>query len=143
MLKLSDLNPRVNYCVVRDPDNRESIVTRGSEIQQTWKSNRDYYHYIGNQTPWREYLPVDCGNGVIIAVWHDPTRPELNRMDDGAPMEIEEVTPSHAEQVEAPVPLPPPKPVKSLVATVQHDWAMVAKVLRQAARQVVSVYHHG
>lgn len=142
MLKLSDLNPRVNYCIVRDPDNRESIVTRGSEIQQTWKTNRDYYHYIGNQAPWREYIPIDCGNGVIIAVWHDPTRPELNKADEGGvKMDVEEVPIGQTESEEEVK--PKLKPSTSLVTAVQIEWDGVAQALRRAAQQVVSVYNHG
>jgi hypothetical protein len=143
MLRLSDLNPRTNYCVVRDPENRESIVTRGDEIQRTWRRNRDYYHYAPTQAPWHEYLRLDCGDGVVLAVWRDPTRPELNNVDDaGTLMTVEE------DLADAPPSTPPVVTATTpVVAPVSQDWtlglASVLTALRKAAGEVVSTLHHG
>lgn len=71
------LTPGVCYCVMRDPVMRESIVVAGGIIQAEAETSRDFRRYaVEEPLPW-DYVRVLCGK-FALAIWRDPTRPELN-----------------------------------------------------------------
>ncbi len=96
-IDLSTLDPRVSYCVLRDIQNRESIIASGRDIQRGWHANRDFQHFRTTE-PWisqfeATYVRVARGaDDHVLGLWRDPTRPELNAdRCDAAPAELHTV----------------------------------------------------
>lgn len=80
---IDDLVPGVNYGVVRDVAQRETIVVRGDEIKRTARFSRDFQHFNATERLWERgnnHVRVKCGD-FFIGVWRDPTRPELNQWE--------------------------------------------------------------
>ncbi len=67
----------VSYCVMRDPVLHESIVVSGRSIQAEAETSRDFRHYPPDAPIPSDYVRLECG-GFSLAIWRDPSRPELN-----------------------------------------------------------------
>jgi len=67
----------INYGVMRDPVLHESIVVSGRTIQEHAETSRDFRHYALEAPIPQGYVRLLC-NGFSLAIWRDPTRPELN-----------------------------------------------------------------
>lgn len=88
MIKLTDLNPRTAYCIVRDTVMRETIVVHGRTILAEARTSRDFQRFKVADPLWTDTEKIDCGD-FFLGVWRDPTRPELNvRAEVQAPVEV-------------------------------------------------------
>ncbi len=147
-LPLASLEPRVAYCVLRDPVMHESIVVLGREIQAEYESSRDFKRYYADEPISIDYVKVECGK-FVLAIWRDPTRPELNVPREVAPSEL-------IEPVALANEAPPPEPIvvqttmeESLAAEREHaqeiaeDYERCAldELLRKAAVSVVETLY--
>ena len=78
-LTLDDLQDLKGYTPIKDSSNGESLLCTGRYIKKHWADKLDFEHYI---TEYAAVLPgyvlVQCDERTWIAVWQDPTLPELN-----------------------------------------------------------------
>lgn len=77
----------VSYCVMRDPVLHESIVFSGRTIQEGAETSRDFRHYPIEAPIPIDYVRVLCGD-FSIAIWRDPSRPELNIAREPEPVTV-------------------------------------------------------
>lgn len=135
-ISLSVLSAAAAYCVMRDPQMHESIVVSGRTIQQGAETSRDFRRYSVDEPLPFGYVRVLCSEDAFaLAVWRDPTRPELN-----VPFDLE------ASELGATVPLRAGSPEslmaedsvaeQELAAEHARDDDALARLLHHAARNM-------
>jgi hypothetical protein len=76
MIPLESLNPTAAYAVLADRAMHVDMLLGGERLRSRWRDGR--IPKVGPEEALPEnYVRVDCGDGVQLAVWRDPTRPEL------------------------------------------------------------------
>lgn len=87
-LTADKLDPHTMYCVVSDISMRESVLATGRRIRAEAETTRDFRRFQPLEPIWRDYVRLDCGK-FVLAIWRDPTRPELNVGEDrGEPLVV-------------------------------------------------------
>jgi hypothetical protein len=116
-LQLSQLLPNVVYNVMQDSSQCDSSILSGHKIQTEWRASRDIQKFRDDEPmPMGQggYLRVQCDIGVSIAVWRDPSRPEL------AGSSLEQVPPAGQQPAVRPEP------------GVEGSLSLAATALKQA-----------
>lgn len=98
VITLDDLDPKGAYCVVSDVATRASILTLGIKIQREAGTSPDFRKFDIRDPIWNGYVRVYCGK-FILAVWRDPTKPELHIQEDAVD-ETPTITVSDPEEVQ-------------------------------------------
>ena len=79
-IELTQLDPQVAYCVIRDnsPQARESILVMGSKILREALSCSDLQKFRPNASlGMNGYVRIRVNDTTHLGIWADPTRPEL------------------------------------------------------------------
>ena len=94
LIPIDTLQEGAAYCVLMSARNRESIVLRGKEVKDAAKTSRDFQRFgpmeaIGLP----DYVRVQVDDRTHLAVWLDPTRPELRSgaTEQPIPLAVEHV----------------------------------------------------
>ena len=83
MIILAQLSPVAAYAVLVDPATRVDLVLHGSRLQRRWHDAKILKMPPGDPPP-PGYVRVECDEpGQYIAVWRDPSRPELAEPQPG------------------------------------------------------------
>jgi hypothetical protein len=85
ILELEHLVDTATYCVIRDEDNRESVMASGRRIKAQALTCSDFKRFKPFQmVSLAGYLRLRVNDEVHLGIWRDPSRPEL-QADGGKP----------------------------------------------------------
>jgi len=81
-LTLEMLDPRAQYCVVSDISMRASEVVSGRRLRAEFGDEKQFRRFQPEEPLcWSNHVRLRCGR-FDLAVWRDPTRPELNTSEE-------------------------------------------------------------
>jgi hypothetical protein len=76
----ASLDPRTRYCVLRNAALRESVIVQGREVQAGGRCLDGFQRFSTDDVMPDHHVRLRCGD-FDVAVWRDPSRPELNTAD--------------------------------------------------------------